>query len=196
MSYVRGLFLRSTFAATAPRSAVAELGVVRRCYAHPVIRCPKCSKLVVRDVTRCECGHRFDGTESDAAPTPQDVVAWQHTHSDAPPTQSPSGRLGIRIVVIAVAFGLAVLIGPAILQASAGPTRNWSGSLLPLILLPIVFGILWLLFSVVAIGALVVRDGSRISSFACIGIGFLLALVGTLLVFALLPPVPPYGHGP
>ena len=30
MSYVRGLSLRSTFAATAPRSAVAELGVVRR----------------------------------------------------------------------------------------------------------------------------------------------------------------------
>ena len=30
MSYVRGLLLRSTFAATAPRSAVAELGVVRR----------------------------------------------------------------------------------------------------------------------------------------------------------------------
>ncbi len=29
LSYVRGLFLRSTFAATAPRSAVAELGVVR-----------------------------------------------------------------------------------------------------------------------------------------------------------------------
>ena len=29
MLYVRGLFLRSTFAATAPRSAVAELGVVR-----------------------------------------------------------------------------------------------------------------------------------------------------------------------
>ena len=30
LSYVRGLSLRSTFAATAPRSAVAELGVVRR----------------------------------------------------------------------------------------------------------------------------------------------------------------------
>ena len=30
LSYVRCLFLRSTFAATAPRSAVAELGVVRR----------------------------------------------------------------------------------------------------------------------------------------------------------------------
>ena len=30
MSYVRFLLLRSTFAATAPRSAVAELGVVRR----------------------------------------------------------------------------------------------------------------------------------------------------------------------
>ena len=30
LSYVRCLLLRSTFAATAPRSAVAELGVVRR----------------------------------------------------------------------------------------------------------------------------------------------------------------------
>ena len=36
MSYVRGLFLRSTFAATAPRSAVAELGVVRRFCVSPV----------------------------------------------------------------------------------------------------------------------------------------------------------------
>ena len=31
LSYVRCLFLRPTFAATAPRSAVAQLGVVRRC---------------------------------------------------------------------------------------------------------------------------------------------------------------------
>ena len=36
MSYVRGLFLRSTFAATAPRSAVAELGVVRRSRVAPM----------------------------------------------------------------------------------------------------------------------------------------------------------------
>ena len=36
LSYVRCLPLRSTFAATAPRSAVAELGVVSRCYPSPV----------------------------------------------------------------------------------------------------------------------------------------------------------------
>ena len=35
MSYVRCLLLRSTFAATAPRSAVAELGVVRRFVPSP-----------------------------------------------------------------------------------------------------------------------------------------------------------------
>ena len=34
LSYVRGLFLRATLAATAPRSAVAELGVVRRFPRH------------------------------------------------------------------------------------------------------------------------------------------------------------------
>ena len=34
LSYVRCLLLRATFAATAPRSAVAELGVVRRFCAH------------------------------------------------------------------------------------------------------------------------------------------------------------------
>ena len=36
MSHVRCLLLRSTFAATAPRSAVAELGVVRRLRTSPV----------------------------------------------------------------------------------------------------------------------------------------------------------------
>ena len=36
LSYVRCLLLRSTFAATAPRSAVAELGVVRR-HTHPAL---------------------------------------------------------------------------------------------------------------------------------------------------------------
>ena len=38
MSYVRGLFLRSAIAATAPRSAVAELGVVRPILALASIR--------------------------------------------------------------------------------------------------------------------------------------------------------------
>ena len=38
MSYVRGLFLRSTFAATAPRSAVDEIGVVSRSLAPSVDR--------------------------------------------------------------------------------------------------------------------------------------------------------------
>jgi len=151
---------------------------------------------VIRDVTRCECGHVFDGTEPDAIPTPQDAAEWQQIQSASPQSQSLNGRLGIRWAVIASVFGLAVLAGPAILQASAGPTRNWSGSLLPLILLPIVFVILWTLFSVVVINALAIRDGSRISSVACIGIGFLLALVGTFLVFALLPSIPSYGHGP
>ena len=36
MSYVRCVLLRATFAATAPRSAIAELGVVRRLAASPV----------------------------------------------------------------------------------------------------------------------------------------------------------------
>jgi len=38
LSYVRGLFLRSTFAATAPRSAVDEIGVVSRSLAPSVDR--------------------------------------------------------------------------------------------------------------------------------------------------------------
>ena len=37
MSYVRSLLLRSTIAATAPRSAVAELGVVRRLRTSPAV---------------------------------------------------------------------------------------------------------------------------------------------------------------
>ena len=48
MSSLRATFLRSPYAftslhhaATAPRSAVAELGVVRRCYARPVNESPK-----------------------------------------------------------------------------------------------------------------------------------------------------------
>ena len=46
MSYVRCLLLRSTFAATAPRSAVAELEVVRRFCAHRVIHVKKSSKII------------------------------------------------------------------------------------------------------------------------------------------------------
>ena len=43
LSYVRCPFLRSTFAATAPRSAVAELGVVRRLSTSPAK--PKTSNM-------------------------------------------------------------------------------------------------------------------------------------------------------
>ena len=49
LSYVRCPFLRSTFAATAPRSAVAELGVVRRLCTFPVNR----TKLLSFLVTAC-----------------------------------------------------------------------------------------------------------------------------------------------
>ena len=46
------------------------------------------------------------------------------------------------------------------------------------------------------IGALLMRDGSTISPFTCIGIGFLLALSATILISFRLPISGPYGPGP
>jgi hypothetical protein len=89
-----------------------------------------------------------------------------------------------------------VLVGPAVIQSSSGGTRNWSGSLLPFIVIPVAFAVLWLLFSLVSVGSLLIRDGSRISVLACVGIGLLLAIVGIALIFARLPSFPAYGPGP
>ena len=52
-SYVRCLFLRSTFAATAPRSAVAELGVVRRFLAARIMKTIGTSLLSIVTVLCC-----------------------------------------------------------------------------------------------------------------------------------------------
>ena len=63
-----------------------------------MIRCPQCSKLVVRDVTRCECGHAFDGKEPDATPTQRDVSEWQQTSSAKTSNLAPSGSLVMPII--------------------------------------------------------------------------------------------------
>ena len=162
-----------------------------------MVRCPKCTKLDVRDKTRCECGHVFDGSEPDATPTQADAAEWRrHAEANAALAPSPGSAIGIRVTVLLLAFTLVVLAGPALVQINAGSSRQWSGSLMPYLVIPILFGVLWLVFSVASIGTLLVRDGSRISPLACIGIGLLLALAGTFLIFALRPPIPPYGHGP
>ena len=54
MFYVRCLLLRSTFAATAPRSAVAELGVVRRLCTRPVKVVLKASQVILGYVEASE----------------------------------------------------------------------------------------------------------------------------------------------
>lgn len=48
----------------AAASAVAELGIVRRRYAHPVSRCPKCTRQVADGTWLCDCGHEFSGAET------------------------------------------------------------------------------------------------------------------------------------
>ena len=53
LSYVRCLFLRSTFAATAPASAVSELGVVNRCYDQAMI---ELTEIIPLAVTGATCG--------------------------------------------------------------------------------------------------------------------------------------------
>ena len=184
--------LSAHHAGAAPHSAVAELGVVSRRYAHPVIRCPKCSKLAVRDVQRCDCGHSFSGNEPDAAPTPKDVAEWQRTHSEsAPQAQQPLSSTGIRVAVVAAIFIAVQFIAPAFVRPD-----DLRGGLLAYIVVPGLFIATWVVFSVALVAAFVTRDGSTVSAFACIGYAFIFALVSTLVLLPRILPSGSYGPGP
>src|SRR5437660_1185023 len=108
------------------------------------------------------------------------------------PKPQPSSIAG-RVVALIAVFVVIVLFGPVIIRLRFG---DMTGSILPYFVVPGLFAILWVLFSAFTIGALLMRDGSTISPFTCIGIGFLLALSATILISFRLPISGPYGPGP
>ncbi len=108
------------------------------------------------------------------------------------PEQQP-GPIAARIAALIASFVLVVLFTPAAIRLRFG---DMSGSILPYFVVPGLFAVLWLLFSALAIAALLMRDGSTISPFTCIGIGFLLAAAATVLISFRLPISGPYGPGP
>ena len=108
------------------------------------------------------------------------------------PAKQPSSIVP-RVVALVISFAVVVLIGPAVLRLRFG---DMTGSTLPFLVVPGLFAVLWLLFSAFAIGALLMRDGSTISPFTCIGIGLLLAVAATAFISFRLPTSGPYGPGP
>jgi hypothetical protein len=98
-----------------------------------------------------------------------------------------------RVIAVIAFFIVVVLFGPVVIRLRFG---NMTGSILPYFVVPVLFAILWILFSAFTIGALLMRDGSTISPFTCIGIGFLLAVTATILISFRLPISGPYGPGP
>jgi hypothetical protein len=95
---------------------------------------------------------------------------------------------------MAVAFIVTMIIAPQGLKIFAGPSNRWSGSLGIIFLLPCVGGVLWVLFSIIA--AAIFRRGSPLLSVAaCIGISFVLAVIGTIVTFVIYG-IPDYGPGP
>ena len=97
------------------------------------------------------------------------------------------------MIALVISFALVVLLGPTVLRLQFG---DMTGSTLPFLVVPGVFAVTWLLFSAFAVGALLMRDGSTISPFTCIGIGLLLAVAATVLISFRLPTSGPYGPGP
>lgn len=108
------------------------------------------------------------------------------------PRKQPSS-IAPRIVALMVSFAAVVLIRPTVIQRRFG---DMTGSTLPFFVVPGLFVVLWLLFSAFVIGALFIRNGSTISPFACLGIGFLFAVTATVLIAFRLPTSGPYGAGP
>jgi hypothetical protein len=97
---------------------------------------------------------------------------------------------------LAVAFVVTMLVAPRVLTVVAGPSSRWSGSFgIFLFLIPGVAASLWALFSIIAAVIFVRREGFLVSLASCIGIGFLLAIVGTIVTLAIYN-IPPYGNGP
>ena len=97
---------------------------------------------------------------------------------------------------MASAFVVTMLIAPFALRAIAGPSSKWSGSIgVGIILMPITAGVLWVVFSLIAIVKLTNRDASGVSVAGCIGIALILAIVGTFVTLALYH-IPAYGPGP
>jgi hypothetical protein len=108
------------------------------------------------------------------------------------PAKQPS-RIAPRVVALFISFALVVIIGPPVIRLRFG---DMTGSTLPFLVVPGLFVVLWLLFSAFVIGALLMRDGSTISPFTCIGIGFLFAVAATILISFRIPTSGPYGPGP
>ena len=112
-----------------------------------------------------------------------------------PPPQQTNTR-AVRVAGMAGAFVVTMLVAPSILRAIAGPPNKWSGSVgIVLFILPGVAAVLWVLFSVIAAAMFVTRDRSSMSVAGCIGIGFVLALIGTFVTLSLYH-IPAYGPGP
>ena len=108
------------------------------------------------------------------------------------PAKQPSS-IAPRVVALVISFAVVVVLGPAVIRLRFG---DMSGSILPYFVVPGLFVVLLLLFSAFVVGALLMRDGSTISPFTCIGIGFLLAIAATVLISFRLPISGPYGPGP
>ncbi len=103
-------------------------------------------------------------------------------------------KRAIRIGGLLAVFIITMFIAPKVLTAFAGPSKMWSGSLGILFLIPEVATILWVFFSIVT--SAIFRRGSSLTSVArCIGIGFALAIIGTIVTFCIYN-IPPYGSGP
>jgi hypothetical protein len=110
------------------------------------------------------------------------------------PTQK--SKRAARFSGLAVAFVITMFVAPRVLTVMAGPSSEWSGSFgIFFFLIPGVTVSLWVLFSIIAAAMFVRREGFRISLAGCIGIGFLLAIVGTIVTLAIYN-IPPYGHQP
>jgi hypothetical protein len=108
------------------------------------------------------------------------------------PAKQPA-RIAPRLIALVISFALVVLLGPTVIRLQFG---EMTGSILPFLVVPGVFAVNWVLFSVFAIGTLLMRDGSAISPFTCIGIGFVFAVFATVLISFRLPTSGPYGPGP
>ena len=90
-----------------------------------------------------------------------------------------------RLAFLGVVFIAAQTLVPHFVRA-----EEMRGGILAYYAIPDLFLFLWLVFSVSVVVAFLIRDGSTISVFACVGYAFILAVACT---FVLLPRVLPHG---
>ena len=109
-----------------------------------------------------------------------------------PSSQQQNGN-GIRIAALVGLFVFVQVVVPVLFRLRVGDMR---GSLLPYFAVPALFGILWLLFSSAVVAAFLMREGSTVSSLACVGYGFLLSVVATVLILPRIMPSGSSGPGP